>query len=107
MIAIAKWLIPVLLPAAGWSARYTPLEFSHMAVAASLIVHGEIVEVREDTFILDVEDADFYGTGRLMDLGYGIGKVLVSHDWEIRKISDNQPNGLMASKAVLEKYTVN
>lgn len=41
--------------AAPTSPKYLPLEFSEMAMAANLIVHGEIVVVTKESFELEVE----------------------------------------------------
>ena len=45
-------------------------------------VNGEIVDWLQGAFILQVEDGDYYGTGRL--IGRQQGDVLISHSWASR-----------------------
>jgi lipopolysaccharide transport system ATP-binding protein len=58
------------------SSRYLGDIFARVQNQASDWVQG--------AFFFDVEDADFYGTGKL-DVFHSTGKVLVSHAWDVRQ----------------------
>ncbi len=48
-------------------------------------INGKVADLVESAFIIDVEDGDFYNSGKLITIH---GKVLIEHSWISRKITN-------------------
>ncbi|MBL8167964.1 MAG: ABC transporter ATP-binding protein [Acidobacteria bacterium] len=77
---------PINLPSSGTLRcviPQLPLSQSQYLITLFLQVNGEIEDWIENAIELEVEDGDFYGTGRLYPPGWRGKGVLVPHQWSV------------------------